>query len=774
MGVSVGNDPGLADLWNDPTPTAPWAGVLQRQTPLRVNADTLHPPLQRWLAVPVLDNTEVVAVLGLGNKATPYNDHDEDALRILAQNLWQLLDRRRRERRLQAQQAELDHFFSANLDLFCIADHHGTLLRVNGAWERVTGHPTTHLQGRRFLDFIHPADRPGTLAALAQLRGQTDVVDFDNRWIGLDGGIRHIEWRAKAGGDRFYASARDVTERKAQTATIEKLSAAVAQNPYPVVITDLEARIEYANPACCRSTGYRLEELLGQNPRLLHSGKTPASVYRAMWERLVAGQPWQGELTNRRKDGSDYIEQVLIYPVRNSAGEVVNYLAHKEDVTEKKAAAERIRQLSHFDQLTGLPNRAQLQERFTQALERVRQNGQALTLMTIDLDHFKVVNDALGTASGDLLLRELAQRLQAQLRDQDTVSRQSGDAFLVLLPDTNQHQAATMATRLLHALQQPLTLANQELIVGASIGVALFPNDGDNLESLQMAAESAMYQVKQDGRNAFRFYAPDMQRHTARTLALGNALKQALARDELHLVYQPQCRLGDGRVVGAEALLRWNNPQWGAVSPAEFVPMAEENGLIVPIGDWVLRSATQQLRRWQDTGRTDLTVAVNLSAIQFAQAWLAEHVTRIAAEAGVPPHSLELELTEAVALKHPEAARQTMAALSAAGFRLSIDDFGTGYSSMSYLKRFAVDKLKIDQSFVRELTVDRDDQAIVTAIVQMAHSLGMTTIAEGVETEAQRDFLRERGCDELQGYLFSRPLAPADFEAFLARTPAPP
>ena len=551
-----------------------------------------------------------------------------------------------------------------------------------------------------------------------------------------------------------------------QSATIRKLSAVVAQSPFPIVITDLNGNIEYANRAYTDKSGYSLSELRGQNPSLLSSGKTPAETYPLMWAHLLRGEAWQGELVNRRKDGSEYVTAALIYPMRDEDGNVVNYIGHQEDITLRKAAAERIQQLANYDHLTGLPNRVLLGERFRQAIDLARGHHEALTVMWLDLDNFKAINDSLGHSAGDLLLREIAHRLGAQLRQQDTLSRQSGDDFTIVIPGADQDAAAAMAEKLLAALEQPIVLTDHELIIGGSIGIALYPNDADSLETLMVCAESAMYRVKQEGRNGFRFYAPEMQAQSARILLLGNALKQAQARGEFHLVFQPQIALHDGRMSGAEVLLRWRSPQWGEVPPCEFIPLAERNSLIVPIGEWLIRSVATQLRHWHEHGLDGLVLAVNLSAMQFAQPNLADSIARLVQECGLEPRFLELELTEAVALHDPESAGRTMESLKRKGFRLSIDDFGTGYSSMSYLRRFAVDKLKIDQSFIRELDTNSDDQAIVGAIIQMAHSLGMSTIAEGVESDAQRAILQHNGCEAVQGYLYSCPLGAEEFAAF--------
>lgn len=551
-----------------------------------------------------------------------------------------------------------------------------------------------------------------------------------------------------------------LVRRKRQDRTIETLSSAVAQSPNAVVITDLNGNIEFVNDAFVRSTGYQPNDVRGKNPSILKSGKTPADVYRRMWARLAQGKIWQGELINKRKDGSEYYERVLIYPVRDSDGRVVNYISHKEDISAEREADARIMQLSHYDQLTQLPNRTLLEERFNHALDLVRRHREPLTLIWLDLDNFKAINDALGHSEGDVLLREVADRIRSRLQDQDTLSRQSGDSFVIVLPGDGQDNAALKASELLQAVDAPIRLGAQEISISASAGIALYPNDGETLEALLMCAETAMYEVKQQGRNGFRFYAPDMQAHSSRSLALSSALKHALPKGELHLVYQPQYSFEHKTIVAAEVLLRWESPDWGSVSPAEFIPMAERSGLIVPVGEWVLREATRQLSYWQQQGLSGLTLAINLSAVQFNQPDLAKRLSEIVREQGIDPVMIELELTEAVALQDPEAASRTMYMLREAGFHLSIDDFGTGYSSMSYLKRFSVDKLKIDQSFVRDLEKSSDDLAIVKAISQMAHSLGMKTIAEGVETRSQAKLLRQQGCDEIQGYLYSRPLPP--------------
>lgn len=388
----------------------------------------------------------------------------------------------------------------------------------------------------------------------------------------------------------------------------------------------------------------------------------------------------------------------------------------------------------------------------------------------MDLDHFKHVNDKLGHSAGDKLLQEVGQRILISLRDNDTVARVGGDEFVMVLPQVQENDAARLAQKILTTVAQPYQLGGLELMVTPSIGIALYPADGQDFETLYRHADTAMYRAKQDGRNRFCFFAVEMQERTERILLLESAMHQALEKQQFQLVYQPQLTIDGRQVVGVEALLRWNHPEMGNISPAEFVPVAESNGQIIAIGTWVLQTAVRQLRAWMDAGLPPMVMAVNLSAVQFRHSNLPALVSQTLDAAQLPPEYLELELTESVAMDKPENAMAVMRNLHERGVRLSIDDFGTGYSSLSYLKRFSVYKLKIDQSFVRDIVTDADDRGIVAAIVQMAHSLGLKTIAEGVETQAQCQFLAAQGCDEVQGYFFSRPLPADQMAAFVSKT----
>lgn len=560
-------------------------------------------------------------------------------------------------------------------------------------------------------------------------------------------------------------------KQRRQEAVIQRLYEALNQSPYPVVITDVSAQILYVNQAFTDVSGYSAPEVLGRNPRILQSGETPAETYVEMWARLRRGLPWKGEFTNRRRDGKTYTESAHIYPVRDAFGETTHYVAHKEDITQRRAAENRILALSEFDSLTGLLNKKVFDERLADELALAREHDSRVSLLWFDLDNFKAINENMGHAAGDELLVEIGNRLRACMGNQAHLARYSGDTFAAIVPQLGQATVALMVEDALRHIQASFSIEGNLLSVGASVGIAVFPSDAQTPGALTSAAEVAMYRVKKEGRNGLRFFAPDMHAYTQRSLELASGLNSAIERQELHLVYQPQLDLASGCLVGAEALLRWNHPRWGSISPAEFIPIAEETGAIVPIGHWVLQEAARQLLAWETEGLSEVVVAVNVSAVQFAQIGLVKDLTATLATLGVATHRVEVELTEAVALRNPELAVATIQRLHDAGFRVSLDDFGTGYSSMSYLKRYAIDKLKIDQFFIKDLSGNESDKALVLAIVRMARSLQMTTIAEGVETPEQAAYLREAGCDEIQGYWFSRPLDPKAFLAFAKLQP---
>ncbi|MHB1619641.1 MAG: EAL domain-containing protein [Sulfuricella sp.] len=561
---------------------------------------------------------------------------------------------------------------------------------------------------------------------------------------------------------------RGLAELEKSQEKVRKLAMVVEGTGDSVVITDHNGIIEYVNPAFTKVTGYFFVEAVGQKPSMIKSGLTSPEYYQRLWKTLLAGEEWRGELLNRKKNGELFWESEVITALKNEAGEITHFIAVKEDVTERKSYESQLEHQANYDTLTELPNRNLSRDRLGQALSYARRHGRDLALMFIDLDHFKNINDSLGHNIGDLLLKQVSARLAGCVREGDTVARQGGDEFVVILSDVAAEEDISVVTRkILTAMAEPFDIDGHELYVSCSIGIALYPRDGEDAETLLKNADAALYRAKDLGRNNAQFFTAEMNVKAMERLMLENGLRHALERNEFVVHYQPQVDLRSGEIIGMEALVRWQHPELGLVSPARFIPVAEESGLIVPLGEWVLRTACAQNKAWQRAGLKPISVAVNLSARQFRQPNLVEVVAGILRETELDPAHLELELTESLVMHNVEVTIATLGRLKAMGIKLSIDDFGTGYSSLSYLKRFPIDMLKIDQSFVRDITTDPSDAAIAKTIISMAHDLQLRVIAEGVETEEQKSFLQQRHCDEMQGYFFSKPVPAVDFEVLL-------
>jgi diguanylate cyclase (GGDEF)-like protein/PAS domain S-box-containing protein len=563
-------------------------------------------------------------------------------------------------------------------------------------------------------------------------------------------------------------------EQKVEARTADlRISATAFESHESMMITDANSVILRVNQAFTESTGYTAEEAVGQTPRLLKSGRHNAGFYRAMWKTINRTGTWQGEIWDRRKNGVIYPKWLTITAVKGDDGVVTHYVGSHSDITERKAAEEKIQYLAFYDLLTGLPNRQLLLDRFQQTFASSARSGREGAVLLIDLDNFKDINDTLGHDIGDSLLQQTAQRLKSCVREGDTVARLVGDEFVVVLENLSEQpiEAATqteaISEKILAALSKPYHLAKYEYQGTASIGATLINGHQQTAEELLKQADIAMYQAKKAGRNTLRFFDPQMQASITGRFSLEGELHKALEKQQFQLYYQIQVD-SSYRPLGAEALIRWIHPERGMVSPAQFIPLAEKTGLILPIGQWVLETACAQIKMWEKAALThDLFLAVNVSAKQFHQADFVAQVQAAMQHHAINPMRLKLELTEGMLLENIEDTIATMNALNEIGVKFSLDDFGTGYSSLQYLKRLPLDQLKIDQTFVRDLAADSSDKAIVRTIIAMAHSLDLNVIAEGVETEEQRQLLMERGCTHYQGYLFSKPVPIAQFEASL-------
>jgi len=556
----------------------------------------------------------------------------------------------------------------------------------------------------------------------------------------------------------------EVTERRAAQNVLRKsetkLRLHALQAPLAFIEWDLNFRVVEWNPASERIFGWSREEALGRRASRLIAGTHTCESVASMWQRLLKEKEGARiTLENRTRDGRTITCEWYYTPLVDESGRVLSVIALAQDVTATRLAQEKLNYIAYHDELTGLPNRALYNDRLDKAIVEARRHGSFVGVMLLDVDNFKVVNDTMGHEVGDALLKDIAARLHACARESDTIARFGGDEFAIVLEDLPEpSKAFTVAQKILDAFIPPFLVNGAEVYLASSIGVTFYPSDGEDLEALLKNADSAMYHAKGQGRNNYQFYSADLTERAHARLGMETSLRRALERDEFRLHYQPKVELATGRVTGVEALLRWQDRERGTVAPNEFIPIAEESGLILPIGDWALRAACTEVKRWHDEGLAGLRLAVNLSSRQFRHKRLVSNIARIIDETGFDARCLEFEITESVLMDLDSRVSEVLASIKEMGISISIDDFGTGYSSLSYLKRFPIDTLKIDRSFVRDIPTDLDDVAIVRAIIAMARSLRMRTVAEGVEQEEQVRFLRAEGCGEMQGFFYSRPL----------------
>jgi diguanylate cyclase (GGDEF)-like protein/PAS domain S-box-containing protein len=615
---------------------------------------------------------------------------------------------------------------------------------------------------------IHPEDLPRVQKLLQEhIVGHTEVFESEHRirnargeWVWVRSRGKVVERDASGSPLRMAGTARDITairraerERRVALEVLRSMSEAVA-------VIDLDFRFISVNPAFSRITGYSEEEVIGQNSRLLDSSQHSAEFYRRVRDVLERTGHWAGEMWQRRKDGEEFLGWIEMSEVRDAMGLRSHFVAVVNDITDKKRAEQELRYLANYDTLTGLPNRALLSERLGRAIVRARRQETRVAVLFLDLDRFKDINDSLGHAAGDRLLKAAATRLQATVGASDTVARLGGDEFTVVLEDVESIPAVErMAREILTAFSMPLEVDERhDVSITPSLGISLYPDHALVPTDLLKFADTAMYQAKAEGRNTYQIYNETMDAESRRRATILASLRKALDRGEFRLVYQPRMALADGRITGVESLLRWHSAELGEINPTVFIPLAEESGLILQIGDWVLSEALQTLKRWRSHGLNEISIGVNVSVLQLLRGNLPEQLRNLIQELGVPANRIELEVTESMVMQNAEQTTTVLNELRKLGVTLAIDDFGTGYSSLVYLKRLPIDTLKIDKEFIGDLTRDPDDEAITATVITMGHSLGLNVIAEGVESEQQLSYLREQGCDEIQGFWLSVPL----------------
>ncbi|MBB5217121.1 bifunctional diguanylate cyclase/phosphodiesterase [Parapusillimonas granuli] len=654
-----------------------------------------------------------------------------------------------------------------------IMDAEGRLLEANEAFRKMLGYDADEIIGMHASRWS-PAGSVYEAGSIAdRLLGTHDVASIETVFLRKDGTSYPVEITSSIvdldGQQVIFSSARDITERKKAEDSL-RITATAFESQVGMLITNADKVILQVNKAFSEITGYSSEEVVGHTPKLLSSGRHGADFYSRMWSGIAQRGAWHGEIWNKRKNGEVYPQQLSIGAVKDDKGRITHYVATLTDITARKLSEEQVRTLEYYDPLTKLPNRRLLMERLEHALRASERHRCKGALLFVDLDNFKSVNDTAGHQQGDRLLAQAAERLLTCVGQRDTVARLGGDEFVVILDGLSEQgieaatEARAAAMRISTSLSKPYALGSMEYRGSASVGITLFGGQPESIEEPLKRADMAMHQAKASGRNRVQFFDPQMQAQVRAHMELEGALRVAVERSQFSLYYQPQVD-DTGHITGAEVLLRWRHPVKGMISPARFIPLAEETGLIVPLGRWVLEAACTQLAAWAaDPHLSQLSLSVNVSATQIRQDSFVSDVFRILDDTGADPRRLNLELTESSLVTEVESVIAKMAALKARGVGFSLDDFGTGYSSLAYLKRLPLDQLKIDQGFVRDILIDPNDAAIAKMTILLAGSLGISVVAEGVETEAQRQFLAEHGCHGYQGYLFGAPMPLEEFE----------
>ncbi|NCN70041.1 MAG: EAL domain-containing protein [Betaproteobacteria bacterium] len=763
-----------------------WADALRQRAPVVINDYATatgkhglpagHAHLARLISVPVMDGGLVRMMTGVGNKSTRYDEQDVETVRLISDAIWHIVQQRRSQAALRKSEYQLQLVTHNIQDVIWTADLQGKFTYISPAVELLSGFKPEELLGKNLSAIVAAEDAAEVRQAIAKviadhaaglafspLQREIEQPCKDGSRVWIEVNVNGM-YDDKAQLIGMVGVIRNIAKRKEQDRLLQLANQVFEQSQEGITVTDAAGTIVAVNAAFSRITGYDRAEVVGQNPRILHSGRQDAAYYRAMWDALTSVGRWSSEIWNKRKDGTIYPEWLAISALRDLRGQTTHFVANFSDLSQSKAAESRIQWLSYFDPLTGLPNRTLLQDRTALTLSMVQRANEPLTMMLVALDHFSTINDTMGHHLGDQLLVETARRLSVSVREQDTVAHLGGKEFVLVLPGTDQLGATHLATEMLGNISQPCKLGDREVSVTASIGIVSYPENGTRFEDLFRAVEIAMRNAQAKGRNTYAFFSTELYDQVLAHEAMTQALRQAIANQELSLVYQPQVDLQTGQICGLEALLRWTHPEYGQVSPVQFIPLAEKAGLIISIGEWVLNQACQDVRHWLDLGIMVPHVAINASPLQFRDNDFVAQVRSALNTSGIDPAQIYIEVTESALMDDVPRNEAMLHALKELGIQLSLDDFGTGYSSLSYLKRFPFDQVKIDQSFVRDIATNPSDMMLVKVIISMAHGLGMKAIAEGVETEAQCDIMRTSLCDEIQGYFFSKPVKMPEIE----------
>lgn len=729
----------------------------------RVGADCVD-----WVGVPLKFGDETIGMIGLQSydPSIRYTREDLDLVVFVSQHIAGVIERRQNEEALRESEKRYRQMFDNNRAVKLVIDPlDGQIVDVNRAAVEFYGYTRENLRSMRVSDLnILPEDEIRSEMEKAASRQQS-YFEFRHRIA--SGEIRDVEVYSgpfEVEGKTFlYSIISDVTEKRYAESLLRIQATAIESSMDGIAVIDSGGKIAYVNDSFKKLYGYPERDLVGRPWIHLHAEDEQERLERDVMARLDRSGQWAGSSIGLRRNALQFPEEMSLTRLEDGS-----FVCVVRDVTERTQAEEQIRHLAYHDPLTELPNRLLFRDRLNVALSHaLRQDGH-LAVLFLDLDRFKVINDSLGHNTGDALLQAVAERVLEVVRESDTVARLGGDEFTVLLPTLrSQEDAVSIARKILETIRAPFFIEGRELFVTTSIGVSIFPDDGEQADELIKNADTAMYQAKENGRNNIQSFNAVVNARTLERLALENGLRRGLAHSEFEIYYQPIIDLPSGGLHGCEALLRWNHPENGVIPPGNFIRLAEETGLMVPIGTWVLNEAASQLGRWHAEGFDDLKIAVNVSASQIQQADFIDHVWAAIDRAGIEPRFLEIEITESYAMEDPEVSAETLAQLKAVGVSISVDDFGTGYSSLSYLKRFPIDTLKIDASFVRDMNDDEDTAEIVSAIIAMGRNLRLRIVAEGVELEQHRDRLLENRCDRAQGFLYSPPLTADAFVAFL-------